>query len=289
MANSPSHVLGTAIGGLFEDTLKYYLKDLADADNLFMDYQHPRIARNNKKKVTWKDNKNNSHDLDIVLEKNGSEEKLGKPVAFIEMAWRRYTKHSKNKAEEIGDVLTALNETFSSTKPFFGAVIVGEWTRSAILQLESKGIVVAEIQYKNFVNTIKSITNIDIGTEEDTSEDDLQKKATDLVEHLSKEQNKEKVIKKIIDDNSLTLKKFKIGLQNHLQRQIAEIVVSTLYGQPKNFSDITTAVNYLNAETSPDSSLPIDHIYIMIKYNNGSEVTGRYKTVPETIQFLNNI
>ena len=49
--------------------------------------------------VTWKDLYDNSHDLDFVIERDGDDQTLGRPVAFIEVAWRRYTKHSRNKAQ----------------------------------------------------------------------------------------------------------------------------------------------------------------------------------------------
>ena len=43
----------------------------------------------------------NVHDLDYVFEQGGTEATIGQPKAFIEIAWRRYTKHSRNKAQEI--------------------------------------------------------------------------------------------------------------------------------------------------------------------------------------------
>jgi hypothetical protein len=62
--------------------------------------------------VTWQDGYGNKHDLDYVLERGGDEERLGVPAAFIESAWRRYTKHSKNKVQEIEAAVMPVALTF---------------------------------------------------------------------------------------------------------------------------------------------------------------------------------
>ncbi|PYU96302.1 MAG: hypothetical protein DMG25_02190, partial [Acidobacteria bacterium] len=63
------------------------------------------------------------HDLDYVLERGGTEDTLGVPIAFIESAWRRYTKHSKNKAQEIEAAVMPIALTFARHQPFCGAVV----------------------------------------------------------------------------------------------------------------------------------------------------------------------
>ena len=62
------------------------------------------------------------------------------PVAFIELAWRRYTKHSRNKAGEIGAALVPLRGTHNETCNFLGAILGGEFTEGARKQLTSKNI-----------------------------------------------------------------------------------------------------------------------------------------------------
>lgn len=101
MAESPSHRFGQIIGNLLEAVIEPFLTDFATRKCLYLDYQkNPRKARKGKK-VTWEDPYGNVHDLDYVLERYGTDESTGTPVAFIEVAWRRYTKHSRNKAQEI--------------------------------------------------------------------------------------------------------------------------------------------------------------------------------------------
>jgi hypothetical protein len=139
MAESPSHKFGQIIGDLLERMLHAPLKAIADKHDLYLDYKHPRPARGNKVKVAWRDSKGNSHDLDYVLEHGGTEAVIGTPKGFIETAWRRYTKHSRNKAQEMQGAIIPLAETYSDYNPFLGAVLAGVFTEGSLQQLRSHG------------------------------------------------------------------------------------------------------------------------------------------------------
>ena len=101
MAQSPSHRFGQIIGEVLEAAIHDPLEEVCRKHGLYLDSKHSRLARNGLNKVVWKDSKGNTHDLDYVIERDGTEETIGAPKAFIEIAWRRYTKHSRNKAQEI--------------------------------------------------------------------------------------------------------------------------------------------------------------------------------------------
>src|SRR3990172_8567145 len=139
MALSPSHKFGQIIGDTLEEALEVPLRDFARKHGLYLDTSHPRPAREGKKKVSWKDYKGNIHDLDFVFEQSGSEEEIGSPRAFIECAWRRYTKHSRNKAQEIHGAIIPLAETYADYHPFLGVVLAGVFTAGSIEQLKSNG------------------------------------------------------------------------------------------------------------------------------------------------------
>src|SRR5262245_39124220 len=100
MAESFAHKWGQEIGNLFQEALRRMLQPVACRHGLYLDHQRPRKARPGKK-VSWRDRYANAHDLDYVFERGGTETVLGLPAAFIEIAWRRYTKHSRNNAQEI--------------------------------------------------------------------------------------------------------------------------------------------------------------------------------------------
>src|SRR4051812_16570820 len=122
MAEAPGHRLGQIIGETLEAALEPVLQEVADLHALYLDKKGIRPARRGKK-LTWTDSLGNSHDLDYVLERGGTEDEIGVPVAFIETAWRRYTKHSRNKAQEIQGAILPLLVTHSEAKPFPGAVL----------------------------------------------------------------------------------------------------------------------------------------------------------------------
>ena len=151
MAESLAHRWGQIIGDCFEAFVRSILVDVARAHDLYLDFKRPRKARGGQGKVTWQDGFGNKHDLDYVLERGGTEEDRGLPAAFIESAWRRYTKHSKNKAQEIEAAVMPVAMTFSRHQPFIGAVLAGEFTQSAIHQLESKGFAVLHVPYESIL------------------------------------------------------------------------------------------------------------------------------------------
>lgn len=100
MAELPSHTFGQYLGNLLEIVFLPELDEFCATHGLYLDKHGVRPVRKGKK-ATWIDGYGNSHDLDFVIEKNGTPHAMGRPLAFIEAAWRRYTKHSRNKAQEI--------------------------------------------------------------------------------------------------------------------------------------------------------------------------------------------
>lgn len=74
-----------------------------------------------------------------MLERGGTESSIGIPIAFIESAWRRHTKHSRNKAQEIQSAIIPLFEKYKSSSPFMGVVLAGVYTEGALNQLKSSG------------------------------------------------------------------------------------------------------------------------------------------------------
>src|SRR3970282_2096626 len=103
------------------------LRIFAKAHKLYLDRKGPRQARTGSK-VSWRDASGNVHALDFVLERGGTVTQKGEPVAFIETAWRRYAKHSRNKAQEIQGAILPLLETYSKQHPFIGVVLAGVFT-----------------------------------------------------------------------------------------------------------------------------------------------------------------
>lgn len=72
MAESLAHKWGQVIGDLIEESIGKVLQEVADQNGLYLDYKKDRPARPGKN-VSWQDRYGNSHDLDYVLERGGTE------------------------------------------------------------------------------------------------------------------------------------------------------------------------------------------------------------------------
>ena len=137
MAESPAHKFGQLIGEILESTILPQLETFCSTNNLYLDHQKKVRPARSGKKVAWSDQYGNTHDLDFVIERDGTDQQIGRPVAFIESAWRRYTKHSRNKAQEIQGAILPLAEKYKWNNPFLGAVLASAGAISGIIKLIS--------------------------------------------------------------------------------------------------------------------------------------------------------
>lgn len=164
MAQSPAHRFGQIIGEVLEAAVLPVLEHFALSHGLYLDKKGVRPCRRGRK-CTWSDLNNNKHDLDFVLERGGSPDHVGAPAAFIETAWRRYTKHSKNKVQEIQGAVEPLAETYRNYAPFKGAILAGEYTEPSLAQLRSLGFTVLHYPYDSVVSAFRRF-GIDASSDE---------------------------------------------------------------------------------------------------------------------------
>lgn len=167
MAESPSHRFGQIIGALLEEILLPVLHDFCTSRGLYLDRHGARIGVRSGKKVSWEDKYGNVHDLDFVIEKNGSTSRQGNPVAFIEAAWRRYTKHSRNKVQEIQGAILPIAEKYQRESPFLGVVLAGEFTKASLEQLVSLNFEVVYLSYRSVIDAFAHV-GIDVRFDEHT-------------------------------------------------------------------------------------------------------------------------
>lgn len=151
MANSPSHRFGQIIGDLLEEIMLPQFQSFCIKRGLYLDKKGVRGKARNGKKVSWLDKYGNTHDLDFVIEKGGTADVIGRPLAFIEAAWRRYTKHSRNKAQEIQGAILPIAEKHYWDKPFLGAILAGVFTDGSLKQMKRSGFEVALFPYESIV------------------------------------------------------------------------------------------------------------------------------------------
>lgn len=287
MAISDSHRLGQLIGIMLEKAIKPKLQSILSPSHFLDSVSTSRTVRGNRKKVKWVDAQGNSHDLDFVIEQNGTDTVSGNPKAFIECAWRRYTKHSKNKAQEIQGAIIPLAQTYANDKPFLGAILAGEFTTPSLTQLVSHGFTVLHISYQEIVQAYSNI-GIDISYDEGSSLFDLKNKA-DCLEQLSIQQQ-DLVIQHLYTIITLKLNDFLMRLTTSLNRTISKIIIQPLYGSSSQFTDLFSAKAYLNSlnlSTVPNN-LVFDKLFIYIEYCNGDNFKAEFGTTLDGLNFLAN-
>lgn len=280
MAESLSHKFGQIIGDLLELAIEPHLEKFARKHKLFLDKKGERKARTGKK-VSWTDGKANKHDLDFVLERNGTVNKTGVPVAFIEVAWRRYTKHSRNKAQEIQGAIIPLTEKYKSSSPFVGVVLAGEFTDGSLNQLKSNGFGVLYFPYDTVVKAFRKF-GIDAASNESTSEKDFRSK----IESWNKLKDKTDVAKELLKLNKKNASAFFSSLTESVSRFIERIIILPLHGQESSANSITEAIDFLKKYSEDKPKLPLAKYEIIIRYNTGDRIEASFKDKKDTIKFL---
>ena len=285
MAISPAHRLGQIIGDNLEASVREPLSAIAKEFNLYLDYHHSRPARGGKKKVVWEDWKGNTHILDYVIEEGGSETVQGRPRAFIEIAWRRYTKHSKNKAQEIQAAIVPLSETYQNSHPFLGAVLAGEFTEPSLEQFRSQRFNLIYCPYQTILEAFAS-EGVDVSSEEDTSDEVVQGKV-DTFARLSLVQV-ERIAEQIRNLHSEQFRHFLASLRSSLRRRVEYVLVLPLTGTSHRFDTVEEAVRYISNYGQSTSSSDFVRYELNVRYSNGDEVRGVFHEKDRAVEFLSS-
>jgi len=280
MAESLSHKFGQIIGDLLELALEPNLQKFARKHKLYLDKKGERKARSGKK-VSWTDSKGNKHDLDFVLERGGTKNKIGIPIAFIESAWRRYTKHSRNKAQEIQSAVLPLATKYKSSSPFVGVVLSGVFTEGALNQLKSLGFGVLYFPYETVVKAFAKF-GINAAFDEKTAEADFRKK----IDNWNKLPNKVDVAKELLKLNKKSVEEFLSLLSDSVSRFIERIIILPLHGQESVSSSVNEAIEFLKKYSEDNPKLPLSKFEIIIKYNTGDRIEASFKDKKDSIKFL---
>ena len=280
MAKSPAHRWGQIIGDFLEEVFATELAKFARKHKLYLDKQGDRPARSGRK-VSWIDSFDNSHDLDFVLERNGTKNKIGDPVAFIESAWRRYTKHSRNKAQEIQGAILPLVATHKNFTPFTGVMLAGEFTDGALNQLRSLGFHVLHFPYDLIVRAFEKY-GIDASTEENTTEKDFLEKIANW-EAFDKKKNLASYLLKI---NKQEVNIFFESLEKAVSRFVESISILPLHGTPNTLATIDEAIVFIENYKNEAGNLPVLKYEIIVQYNNKDKVEGIFNSMESAIDFL---
>jgi hypothetical protein len=283
MAISPAHRFGQIIGDVLEDAIRPLLADFANKHGLYLDQKGPRPCRAGKK-CSWVDWNENSHDLDFVLERGGTPEKQGIPAAFIETAWRRYTKHSRNKAQEIQGAVLPLAETYRNAGPFKGAILAGVFTNGALTQLTSLGFTVLYFPYETVVAAFATV-GVDASSDEGTPDDEFARKVS-AFEALSPAE-RERLAAELLRLNRADVQHFMNSLEEVVLRQIERIIIIPLHGSAHQVATVPEAISFIeNYADTAGAALPVVRYEIEVRYNNGNVIEGKFGDKESAVEFL---
>jgi len=285
MAISRSHTLGELIGLFFEETMKAPIAAFAKSSGLYFDAIGKRKARRGKK-VTWADINGNRHDLDYVLERNGTEDEIGNPVAFIELAWRRYTKHSKNKAQEIAGAVNPIAERYAQIKPFKGAILSGDFTAASLTQLKSEGFGVLYIPFDKIVSAFAK-HGLDIYFDEHTSESRLL--AVIRAWRRTPKDTFCAIRKTLCMMCKDEISSFLMALEATVERQLKYVIVAPLYGKETELNSVSAAVDFIKSLTDTSCGGPLRCIEVIIAYTDGTRIDCQFPGRSEALTFLQSI
>lgn len=280
MAESLAHKFGQIIGDLLELGLQPRLEQFAKKNHLYLDKKGKRNVRSGAK-LTWIDIKNNKHDLDFVLEKGGTPDALGAPVAFVEIAWRRYTKHSRNKAQEIQGAILPLAEKYKNSIRFIGVVLAGEFTKGALDQLKSQGFCVLYFPYKTVVDAFGKY-GIDASSNESTTEEEFRTKIDSILEF----KDKALISKKLLAINEKAVKEFISSLNSSIARTIEKIFILPLFGEQHEIPTIADALSFLKGYEENRAKSALVKYEIIIRYNTGDKIDGSFQNKSDALRFL---
>lgn len=282
MAESPAHKFGQIIGDVLEAAVEPLLRKFSKQHNLYLDKKGPRPARRGNK-VSWTDVHGNTHDLDYVLERGGSGPKTGKPVAFIETAWRRYTKHSRNKAQEIQGALVPLIETYKYDAPLIGAVLAGVFTDGALTQLRSLGFTVVYFPYESVIEAFNR-AHLDADFDEKTADAEFSRKIRTW-EALRRAQRL-RVPRALLEINADQIQGFMDKLNRAVTRRIESVRIIPLHGSAVQCNSIEEAIAFVEKYSEQNNPQPVVKYEVQILYTNGDRIEGQFADKRDAIQFL---
>lgn len=282
MAQAPGHTFGQILGNVLEAAIEPHLKEIARQTKTYLDRKGPRKARSGVK-VAWQDRNGNKHDLDFVFERGGTSDQRGLPVAFIEAAWRKYTKHSRNKVQEIQGALVPLAQTYYHLGPFTGAILAGDFTKGALDQLRSLGFHVLHVPTDQ-VRRAFAASGIDVEYDENTPDEEIELK----IQRWSRLSGvkKQAIAARFFKGSGRELGEFLKQLKGSINRRVEHVRILSLHGVSHEVKSIGKAIEYLEAYDETGLDLEFIKYEIDIRFNNTDTIIATFENRLLAVAFL---
>lgn len=288
MAQSPAHRFGQLIGELLEAVVLPQLDEYCRREGLYLDSQARKRPARRGKKVTWEDQYGNVHDLDFVIERDGSDGEIGRPIAFIESAWRRYTRHSRNKAQEIQGAILPLAERYYWNNPFLGAVLAGVFTEGSLNQMRSVGFHVLYFPYESLIAAFQS-EGFDIAFDDYTPDEAFDTMTNRIVNAPAEQMAR--IRSHLVASNRSSIDEFIATLGRRITRHVTRVVIIPLYGRVNVFLTLEDALQFLDIHMIYEGSGEFRKYEVRVEFSNGDKVEASFDTktrVKEFLEFVTN-
>lgn len=283
--SSAVHKLGELIGNFLENAMKKPLLEFTENLKLYLDSYGKRAVRE-KVKVQREDIYGCTHDLDFVIEKEGFDNKEGFPVAFIEIAWRAYKKHSKNKVQEIFGAINPIADKYRYIDPFKAVVLSGDFTDPSIRQLKQQNFEVVYID-KARMNEVFASNGLEINYDEETPLKEIKQMIKEMEKVLKNKDLLENLKNSLYKECENDICELKKKMENKVTKKIKYVSEANLCGE-EVLLDVKSTKKFVKASgKSKDGKL--QRTRISICYDNGDCLEYYFKTDEEKESFLTEL
>jgi len=283
MIASPGHRLGQIIGNIMEDVFKETVARLAREFGLYHDSKGTVRPARGTRKIIWRDAQGNAYDMDHVLEQDGSDDRIGEPIGFIEVFWRRYEKHSRNKAKEDTGKLVPLLSSYPSAR-FAAIIAAGVFTPPAIQEVESKGIKLLHIPVDVVFDVFRR-SGVEVDYPEKADDDTKRQLLWDAERMLTdslQAQIKSHLLQEIADD----LTQFIEVLRQELARTIVTVTVTREASSSFTCASREEALAILSTWDWGQAGQTSEQYAVNVIFNTGTTVHRSFASEDELTLYL---
>lgn len=277
---SAGHKLGQLVGDWFEEFFVLpLLRRVADHLKLYLDCRFCARAARESDRIIWKDVEGNQVDYDFVMELDGTDEKLGIPVAFFECFWRRGKRHSKDKARDDTGKLLPMRDVHPTAR-FLGIVAGGDFTAPARALVQNRQIDLFYVPKGKIVSAFEK-NGLQIDYPDKLAEPEKAKLADAFRAGLTPARKTE---------TAATLQELigEVSLDTYVDRVRAALgalpqeirLIAQRRSKPEVFETIADATAFLQSPQF-DFSAPVENFVYEITYTDGTEFERMLDTLDE--------
>jgi hypothetical protein len=277
---SAGHKLGQLVGDWFEEYFVLpLLRRIAEHLKLYLDCRFRARKAREGDKIIWKDVEGNEVDYDFVMELDGSDEKLGIPVAFIECFWRRGKRHSKDKARDDTTKLLPMRDVHPTAR-FLGIVASGDFTAPARALVQNRQIDLFYVPKAKIVSAFEK-NGLQIDYPDRMPEPEKAKLADSLAASLTptKKSQTAATLRQLIGEISLDTYVDRVrAALGALPQEIR--IIAQRESKPEVFETIADASVFLQ-DPNFDFSRLVENFVYEITYTDGTEFDRMLDTIDE--------